>query len=193
MLEEVSEPYDTVILDYASTLKQEPYLSINPMAKIPAIQHGDVVITECAAICAYLADVFPQKRLAPPNGQRGAYYRWLFFTAGPVEQSTVNTALGFSLTEQQQGMAGYGTLERVLDTLEALLVKQEFVAGEYFTAADLYLSSHLQWNMTMKVVDEREAFVDYSQRMHSRSACARAVAIDDAEFEKLTSSTGAKT
>ena len=185
MLEEVGEPYETVFLDFLTTLKEEAYLNINPMGKVPAIVHGDVVVTECAAICAYLADTFPEKRLAPPSGRRGAYYRWMLFAAGPLEQSAVNSALGFAVSIEQEGMSGYGTLARVLDTLEQLLAVQEFVAGEYFTAADVYIAAQLQWNMTMKVVDERDVFIDYSTRMHSRAASTRAAEIDDKAFEAL--------
>ena len=89
MLEEVGQPYKTEIVDYASTMKSPAYLAINPMGKVPALRHGDVVVTETPAICAYLADAFPQARLAPPPGHRlrAPYYRWLFFAAGPNDEA----------------------------------------------------------------------------------------------------------
>ena len=87
MLEEFGEPYETEILQYGTTMKPEPYLSINPMGKVPAVRHGGKVVTEVAAICAYLADAFPAAGLAPPVADRADYYRFLFFAAGPLEQA----------------------------------------------------------------------------------------------------------
>ncbi|TQU70220.1 glutathione S-transferase, partial [Xanthomonas perforans] len=87
MLEETGLPYQTVILDYGTTMKAPDYMAINPMGKVPALRHGETVVTENAAICAYLADLVPERHLAPPPGSpaRADYYRWLFFLAGPVE------------------------------------------------------------------------------------------------------------
>src|ERR1700710_1386686 len=118
MLEETGADYETVVLVYASTMKEEPYLSINPMGKVPAIVHNGHVVTECAAICAYLADAFPEAGLAPPTSERADYYRWLFYAAGPVEQAVTNKSMGFEPTEQQQRMAGYGNYDLAVDTLE---------------------------------------------------------------------------
>ena len=100
MLEEVGAPYETKVIDYA-TMKSPDYLAVNPMGKVPAIKHGDEVVTETAAICAYLADIFPEANLIPPPGhrKRGCYYRWLFFAAGPVEAAVTNKAMGFELAE----------------------------------------------------------------------------------------------
>ena len=82
MLEEVGAPYEPRILDYGTTMKDTAYLAVNPMGKVPAIVHDGKVVTECAAICAYLADAFPAAGLAPDPADRADYYRWLFFTAG---------------------------------------------------------------------------------------------------------------
>src|SRR5471030_1096534 len=103
MLEEVGEPYRTELLDYETTLKAPAYLAVNPMGKVPAIRHGETVVTEAAAICAYLADAFPQAGLAPPLGdhRRGPYFRWLFFAAGPVEAATAARALGVEVKPEQ--------------------------------------------------------------------------------------------
>ena len=116
MLEEVGQPYETIVLDYATTMKGPEYLAINPMGKVPAIKHGDVVVTECAAICAYLADAFPRAGLAPPPNDklRAPYYRWLFFAAGPLEAAVTNKAMGFSPPADKEGMVGYGTFARVV-------------------------------------------------------------------------------
>src|SRR5579871_2114063 len=140
MLEEVGQPYRTEILDYASTMKAPAYLAINPMGKVPALQHGDAVITETAAICAYLADTFPAAKLAPPQGDklRGPYYRWLFFGAGPLEAAWTNQAMGFVVPADKQRMAGYGSFTAVLDALENVLSGTKYLAGDSFTAADLY-------------------------------------------------------
>jgi len=120
MIEEVGQPYRTELLDYGTTMKAPGYLAVNPMGKVPAIRHGDAVVTEGAAICAYLADAFPQAGLAPPPGDRlrGPYYRWLFFAAGPVEAAVTNKALGFAVPEGRERMAGYGTFADTMDALE---------------------------------------------------------------------------
>ncbi|HVK81122.1 MAG TPA: glutathione S-transferase, partial [Verrucomicrobiae bacterium] len=120
MLEEIGQPYETVALEYGTTMKAPEYLAINPMGKVPAIKHGDVVVTECAAICAYLADAFPQAGLAPaPTDKlRGPYYRWLFFAAGPVEAATTNKSLGVTTDADRKAMVGYGSQAEVLDVLE---------------------------------------------------------------------------
>jgi hypothetical protein len=113
MLEDIGQPYRTELLDYDTTMKAAAYLAINPMGKVPAIRHGDIVVTEAAAICAYLADVFPEARLAPPAGDRlrGPYYRWLFFAAGPVEAAWSNKAMGFVVPQGRERMMGYGRFE----------------------------------------------------------------------------------
>lgn len=185
MMEEVGQPYETEILEFASTIKSPEYKRINPMAKVPAIKHGKVIVTEAAAICAYMADAFPEAGLAPDPANRGSYYRWLLFTAGPLEQSCVTTALGFEVPEEQEGLVGYGSHRRMLDTLEGMLSSQEYAAGDRFSAVDVYLAAQLQWNMTMTVIEERPVFVDYSRRMHDRPACARAEEIDNELAPKL--------
>ena len=188
MMEEIGQPYETEILEFASTIKSPEYKRINPMAKVPAIKHGKVIVTEAAAICAYMADAFPEAGLAPDPANRGSYYRWLLFTAGPLEQSCVTTALGFEVPEEQEGLVGYGSHRRMLDTLEGMLSSQEYAAGDRFSAVDVYLAAQLQWNMTMTVIEERPVFVDYSRRMHDRPACARAEEIDNELASKLQAS-----
>src|SRR5271156_1556148 len=110
MLEEIGQPYRTEVLDYGTTMKAPAYLAINPMGKVPTLRHGDVVVTEAAAICAYLADAFPQAKLAPPPGDqlRAPYYRWMFFGAGPVEASVSNKAFGFVVPPERESSVGYG-------------------------------------------------------------------------------------
>src|SRR5581483_5500245 len=159
MLEEVGQPYRTEILDYATTMKAPAYLAINPMGKVPALRHGDSVVTECAAICAYLADAFPAAGLAPPPGDRlrGPYYRWLFFAAGPIEQAAFNRALGFVVPPDKEPMIGYGRYDLVLDTLEGAVSQGEYLVGSRFSAADVYLGSHLVFGMQFGTTEKRPA------------------------------------
>ncbi len=181
MLEEVGAPYRVEVLEYGGSMKSADYLAVNPMGKVPAIRHGDATVTECAAICAYLADAFPQAGLAPPTDARGDYYRWLFFAAGPLESASTNRMLGFEATAEQEMSVGYGNLATVLDALETAVAGGSYVAGERFTAADVYVGSHIGWGMgMMKTIDERPVFVDYWGRVSEREAHRRANALDDA-------------
>jgi glutathione S-transferase len=186
MLEEVGQPYRTELIDYATTLKAPAYLAINPMGKVPALKHGDTVVTEAAAICAYLADAFPEAGLAPPHGHRGcgAYYRWLFFAAGPVEAAITNKFLGFVVPEERKGMAVYGSFEDVMRTLEGAVSQGDYLTGDSFTAADLYLGSHIGWGLQFGTIEKRPAFEKYWERIGTRPAAVRARAIDDALLPK---------
>jgi glutathione S-transferase len=182
MLEEVGQPYKTEMLDYASSMKAPAYLAINPMGKVPALRHGDAVVTETAAICAYLADAFPQAGLAPPPGRRlrAPYYRWLFFAAGPFEAASSNKALGVVVPQERERMMGYGNIALVLKTLEDALSRGNYLAGDNFTAADLYVGSQLGFGMMFGMIEKRPAFEQYWQRLSSRPACIRAKELDDA-------------
>jgi len=181
MLEEVGEPYQTQVMDYATTLKGADYLAVNPMGKVPAIKHGDVVVTEAAAICAYLADAFPQKGLAPPLGdkRRGTYFRWLFFGAGPVEQATSVRALGVEIKPEQKRMMGFGDLADTLNAMESAIGGRDFVLGDTFSAADVYFGSQVSWGLQFGSIEKRPAFVSYAERLHDRPAYKRATEIDD--------------
>jgi glutathione S-transferase len=182
MLEETGQPYRVDVLDYATSMKAPAYLAVNPMGKVPALRHGDMVVTETAAICAYLADAFPQAGLAPPPGDRlrGPYYRWLFFTAGPVEAAVSNKALGFVVPQDRERMMGYGNIAQAMDTLEAAVSRSEYLVGNGFTAADLYVASHLGFGMMFGTIEKRPAFERYWQRLSARPACKRAKELDDA-------------
>jgi glutathione S-transferase len=181
MLEEIGQPYRTELLEYGATMKAPAYLAINPMGKVPAIRHGDMVVTEAAAICAYLADAFPEARLAPPPGDRlrGAYYRWLFFGAGPIEAAWTNKAVGFVVPPERERMMGYGRFETVIDVLEQAVSRGEYVVGDSFTAADVYLGSALGFGMQFGMIEKRPAFERYCQRLGARPAAQRAKEIDD--------------
>ncbi|HYZ48289.1 MAG TPA: glutathione S-transferase family protein [Sphingomonas sp.] len=179
MLEEVGQPYETVLLDYATTMKAPEYLAINPMGKVPAIKHGDTVVTECAAICAYLAETFPDAGLAPrTNAERGPYYRWLFFTAGPVEAAVSDRVLGLEIPAERERMVGYGNYDRVVDLLDQFLSGTDYVTGDRFTAADVYLGSHIMWGTQFGTLPKRPSFDAYLARLTSRPAAQRAQEID---------------
>jgi glutathione S-transferase len=181
MLEEVAAPYRTEIMDFATTLKSPAYLAINPMGKVPAIRHGGAVVTEAAAICAYLADAFPAAGLAPPAGDpaRAPYLRWLFFGAGPIESVIITSALGVQIAPEQKRMAGWGDKADTLNALEGAVAGREFIAGDRFSAADVYIASSLGWGMQFGAIDKRPAFEAYADRHAGRPAAVRAREIDD--------------
>ncbi len=182
MLEEIEQPYRTEVLDYASTMKGPAYLAINPMGKVPALRHGDAVITETAAICAYLADAFPQAKLAPPPGDRlrAPYYRWMFFAAGPVEAAISNKALGFMVPPERERMIGYGTFTKVMDALDNAVTRGDYLVGDTFTAADVYVGSAIGFGIMFGTIEKRPAFERYWQRLSTRPAFMRAKDLDDA-------------
>ncbi|MCP8892802.1 glutathione S-transferase family protein [Sphingomonas faeni] len=180
MLEEVGAEYETVVLDYASTMKAEPFLSINPMGKVPTIVHNGQTVTECAAICAYLAEAFPDADLAPHANERAAYYRWLFYAAGPVEAATANRALGVVPTDSQERMVGYGNFETMVAVLEQAVGAHDYIAGDCFTAADVYVGSQVIWGQQFDWLPKRDAFANYAERLKERPAYIQAGALDDA-------------
>jgi glutathione S-transferase len=182
MLEEIGQPYRTELLDYATTMKAPAYLAVNPMGKVPALRHCDVVVTEAAAICAYLADAFPQAKLAPPPGDRmrGPYYRWLFFAAGPIEAAVSNKAFGFVVPPEREGTVGYGSFDRVMKALEEAVSRSNYLAGDSFTAADVYVGSQIAFGLMFGTIEKRPAFVQYFQRISARPAAVRAKELDDA-------------
>jgi glutathione S-transferase len=178
MLEEVGEPYEQVLLDYGTTMKAPDYLAINPMGKVPAIKHGEVAVTEAAAICAYLADAFPDAGLAPSPDARGAYYRWMFFAAGPVETAVTARALKLEAPADKAMMAGYGSYDATIDALEGAVAGRRFIAGDRFTAADVYVGSQIDWGLMFKSMPDRQAFQDYVGPFREREAYKRAKAKD---------------
>ncbi|MCB1389245.1 MAG: glutathione S-transferase family protein [Rhodobacteraceae bacterium] len=178
MLEETGQPYAEHRLEYGTTMKAAGYLAINPMGKVPALVHDGQVVTEAAAICAYLADAFPEAGLGPAPGERAAYYRWLFFAAGPVEAAVVNTAMGFVVPSERKSAVGYGSLDDVVATLERRLGESPYFAGERFTAADVYAGSQIGWGMMFGTLPKRPAFEAYWDRVKERPARLAAAAKD---------------
>jgi len=182
MLEEVGEPYDTVLLD----LRNPPadYRRINPMGKVPAIVHRGRAVTEAAAICAYLADAFPSAKLAPNEAERASYYRWLFFASGPVEAAMIDAALGVQVPAESERMVGYGSHARAVDALEQAVSAHDFVAGPRFTAADVYVASQIGWGTGTGGLPKRPAFDAYLGRTLGRPAAVRAREIDDEHIRR---------
>lgn len=184
MLEEIGRPYRTVVLDYGTTMKAPDYLAINPMGKVPAITRGGVVVTECAAICSWLADVFPEAGLAPAldDPARGPYLRWMFFGAGPLEAAVTARSLGLLAPADKAGMAGYGSFEQVVDALEDVVASSggPWLLGDRFSALDVYLGSQIGWGLQFRSLPDRDAFKAYAARLFQRTAAIRAREIDDA-------------
>ena len=192
MLEEIGQPYRTELLEYDTTMKAPAYLAINPMGKVPALRHGDTAVTETAAICAYLADAFPQARLAPPPGDRlrAPYYRWLFFTAGPFEAAASNKVLGFVVPPERERMMSYGNFAKTINTLEAAVSASDYLVGNSFTAADVYVASQIGFGMMFGTLEPRPAFERYWQRMSARPAYRRATELDDRQAAELKKASG---
>lgn len=187
-LHEAGAEYEQVIVDWAA--KPAALLAANPMGKVPTLIHhaldGERVITESAAICAYLAEAQPNAELAPHDCERADYYRWLFFAAGPVEQATTARALGFEPPPDKQGMAGFGSFERTMDTLESLFDDgRDWVCGDHFTMADVYVGSQIDWGLNFGTMPPRLAFVAYAERVQQRDAYKAAKAIDGALIAEL--------
>ena len=193
MLEEVGQPYRTELLGYGGTMKQPAFLAINPMGKVPALCHGDTVVTETAAICTYLADAFPDSGLVPPAGDRSraAYYRWMFFAAGPLEAALSNRALGFVVPDDRKMMIGYGSYDDALQALEGAVTAGPYITGDRFTAADVYVGSQIGFGLMFGTIEKRPAFEQYWARLVQRPAAGRARELDDAAAAQQAGATQA--
>ena len=178
MLEELGQPYETEIIGY-DQMKSDSYLAINPMGKVPAIKHRGHVVTESAAICAYLADVFPEAGLGPREDEKADYYRWLFYAAGPVEQAVTNHFAKFDPAPEQGRMFGYGSYDTVVAVLDELFSLRNHVCGDRFTAADVYVGSAILWGTQFGTLPQRDSFARYAATLKARDAFQRAWAKDD--------------
>lgn len=181
MMEELGVPYETVWLDFGTSMKSPDYLAINPMGKVPAVRHGDVVITETPAICAYLADLFPEKNLAPAPGSpaRAAYYRWMFFAAGPLEMAATGKAFNWQVPEGKSIAAGFGSYADTMAALEKAVESGPYICGEQFTAADVYFGSAVGWGMMFGSVEKRPVLEAYFGRLATRPAFQNAQRINE--------------
>src|SRR5690242_151222 len=178
MLEEIGQPYETDLIPY-DQIKTERFLAVNPMGKVPAIKHRGHVVTECAAICAYLADVFPEAGLGPRDDEKADYYRWFFYAAGPAEAAITNRAQGWEVPPDRERMFGYGNSDKVVAVLDELFSLRDYVCGDRFTAADVYVGSQIMFPLQFGMLPERESFTRYRDRLQHRDAYKRATQIDE--------------
>lgn len=204
MLEEIGCDYETVVIDYQQSSEADKwggaalarpedsadtrsrfFTEVNPMGKIPAIVHDGRVVTESGAIVAYLAEAFPDAGLAPKPQELADYYRWMFFAAGPIEQAVTNFRAGFVPAPEQEFFLGYGSYDRTVDELERAIKARPFIAGDRFTAADVYVGSHIGWGLGLQTLPPREAFLTYAGRLTEREGYKRAVAHDQALLSRL--------
>lgn len=186
MLEECGARYEAIRLEYGTTMKSPDYLATNPMGKVPALVHGDTVVTELAATLAYLAELFPEKRLAPPMGsaERGSYHRWMFFLAGPVEAVMTAKSQGHlqQQTPEQAMSAGYGRFDDVVQTLRQAVTGRRYLCGSQFTAADVLMASYLRWGTMMGLLPALPEFSVYGQPLMDRAASLRSIELNEADL-----------
>ena len=178
MLEETGADYAERLIAYGPEMKSGEYATVNPMGKVPAIRHNGQVVTEVAAICAYLADAFPEKELGPKPDERADYYRWLIFAAAPFEQAMTSKSAGWEPNEKQAASMGFGNFDLVMDVLAEKLAASTFVCGDRFTAADVYVGSQINFGLQFGTLPERTEFVAYQQRVTDREAFGKAKARD---------------
>jgi len=180
MLEELGQPYDVKLIKLSEGDNLKPdFLAVNPMGKVPALDHKGTVITESAAICTYLADEFPQAKLNVPVGtpRRGLYLKWLFFGPGCFEPAVIDRAAPRK-EEARRGMLGYGTFETTMDTVAKAVAQGPWLMGDQFTAADVIIGANIRWGTMFKLVPERPEFSAYAARIAARPAAQRAEAKD---------------
>jgi glutathione S-transferase len=179
MLEELAEPYELNILDLKKGEQRQPaYLAINPMGKVPALEHDGVLVTEVGAICLYLADAYPKAGLAPGIGDRlrGPYVRWMFFQGNCLEPALIDKALGRE--PGSPSMMPYGDFDTTIETVAQAVAKGPWALGDRFSALDVYLGSAIRWSMQFGLLPERSEFTSYVARLFERPALKRAVAKD---------------
>ena len=180
-LHEVGADYETEIVEWAA--KSEAFLTANPLGKVPTLVHHHEthahVVTEAAAICHYLAEMHPEAGLLPEAHEKAGYFRLFFYSAGPIEQAVTARSMGWSIDDpQKQGMAGFGSYERAMDTFEVLLKEGDYVCGDRFTMADVYVGSQVDWGLQFGSIPKRKTFEDYAERLRERAAYKDAKAID---------------
>lgn len=178
-LHEAGAEYDQIILEYAASMKAPDFLAINPMGKVPTIVHDGNAVTECAAICLYLADAFPDANLTPTAAERADYYRWSFFAAGPVEAAITNRSMGWEPEASKEGTIGYGNYDHVLNALTGHFEDHDYVCGNRFTGADVYVGSQVIWGTDFGTLPKSPVFTAYAERLKARPAYQAAKDIDN--------------
>ena len=187
-LHEVGAVYDQVIVDWAN--KPVALIEANPMGKVPTLVHhtgqSDLVVTEGAAICHYLAEMHSEAGLLPENAEKADYFRYMFFASGPMEAAVINNAMGWSVDDpQKQGTLGYGSFERMVEALDTMLGGRDYACGTRFTMADVYVGSQVDWLLNFKLLPERDSFVAYAERLREREVYKAAKAIDGALIAEM--------
>ncbi|NNC58385.1 MAG: glutathione S-transferase family protein [Erythrobacter sp.] len=187
-LHEAGADYETELFTWET--RPESFRRINPMNKVPALVHHhgghDHVVTECAAICHYLAETHSDAGLLPGVLKRADYFRWLFFAAGPLEQAVVAKSIGWEVPEDRSGMAGFGSFDLTVDTLDGWMSEHKFVCGDRFTMADVYVGSQVDWGIEFGTLPERDSLVAYRDRINAREAKKAANAIDMAAMAEMS-------
>ena len=186
-LHEVKADYEQVIVKWDA--KPAALLAANPMGKVPTIVHHDAgtdrTVCESAAICAYLGEMHPEAGLLPNDAEMADYYRWLFFAAGPVEAAVTSRSLGIEVPSDKQAMVGWGSYDQTMTTLEGHFAASDYVCGNRFTMADVYVGSQIDWGLIFGSIPPQPAFVAYSERLQARPAYKAAKAIDNALIEEM--------
>ena len=180
-LHEVGAAFETELVDWQA--KPDALTKANPMGKVPTLVHHDGdhihVVTECAAICHYFAEMHPNAGLLPDRHEKADYFRLLFFAAGPVEQAVTSRSMGWDVDDpQKQGMLGFGSYDRAMDAFETLIADSDYVCGDRFTMADVYVGAQVDWGLSFGSIPKRQVFEDYAARLRERPAYKEAKAID---------------
>lgn len=176
LLAELQVDCERVILEYGADMKSPKYLAINPFGKVPTLVDGGIIIHELPAICAYLADKYAGKGLAPAldDPKRGLYFRWLFFGAGPFEGANTDRALGVEIAEDQQVSVGYGTYDTMYQALVHELAEADpYLCGEQFTAADVFAGGYILFLMAMGRIEPHPAMLRYAKALLKRPSMAK--------------------
>ncbi|WP_336986020.1 glutathione S-transferase family protein [Altererythrobacter aquiaggeris] len=179
-LHEAGADYDTQLVDWEA--KPQSLFDANPMGKVPTLvhHHGDHVhvISEAAAICAYLGDTERGGALAPRDHERADYYRAMFFASGPVEQAVVAKSMAWEVPANREMMAGFGNYDRTVEMLAMLVSQADYVCGDRFTMADVYVGSQVDWGLQFSSLPTRPEFTAYAERLRGREAYKAAKSID---------------
>jgi len=184
MLEELGQPYQTNWVAWGQN-KSPDFLAVNSMGKLPTVRHDGKVITEAAAICLYLADVFPQAGLKPEGAALADYYRWTFFASGPIEHAVTSRSMGWTASPEREMMLGFGSYDAAVGALESFLKDRDFVCGKDFTAADVYVGSAVDWGLAFKTLPSLPGFEAYAARLRERKGYQSAKAINAAKTAEI--------
>lgn len=188
MLEECQAQYTVIPLEWHTSMKSPEYLALNPAGKVPTLKHGDIVITESAAIVAYLADIYPEKQLAPAIGdpKRGEYYRWLFIICNQFEPALTDKLFNFTITAEMRFALGHPEVDVIVEQITQQLTKNTYLLGDQFSAADLLMIALLNWAANAKkIISLNSVLQAYLEKCTQRPACVKALQLNQQLFERL--------